>query len=89
MKQRIRRPTEELKPNNISVYPNPANESLTIFNVTTNDQSYSVELIDITGRIVYAKLLSNNIIRTENIQNGSYVGSKDSSKGKSSSNVKS
>ena len=62
-----------MKNNFFSVGPNPANESLTIFNVTTNDQFYSVELIDLTGRIVYSKLLSNNIIRTDNIQNGSYI----------------
>jgi len=55
--------------NNISYYPNPANEFISI-NTTTELQSF--EIVDITGKILLTGKLNNSQINLSSIENGVY-----------------
>ena len=55
-----------------NVYPNPANNILRV-NLSSNDpNSYSVSIIDVTGRIVLSHFLDNEIINISALKSGMY-----------------
>ncbi|HRP59267.1 MAG TPA: T9SS type A sorting domain-containing protein, partial [Vicingus sp.] len=58
--------------NEIRIYPNPAKNSLTIF--FENDNSSTIQIVDITGKIVLTKKLIKTIERLDisSLQNGMY-----------------
>jgi hypothetical protein len=58
--------------NNISVQPNPASTYFTLSNVV---EGTSVNVIDVTGKVVYTEVLNNeaSTIETQNLANGIYV----------------
>jgi hypothetical protein len=61
---------EESAINNISVYPNPANDVITI---ATNEKA-NYEIINVAGQVVKAGTIENNLenVNVSNLQNGSY-----------------
>ncbi len=54
---------------NINIFPNPANEFISI-NSTTELQSF--EIVDLTGKVVFSDYLTNSQINVNNIENGVY-----------------
>lgn len=58
--------------NDISVFPNPASETILLTNITDNAM---VSILDITGQIVYSEQLNaeNNVIDVRAIANGIYI----------------
>lgn len=61
---------EEAKINNISVYPNPANDVITI----TSEEKANYEIINVAGQVVKAGTIENNLerVNVSNLQNGTY-----------------
>ncbi|MEI6508163.1 MAG: T9SS type A sorting domain-containing protein [Bacteroidota bacterium] len=58
--------------NSVSVYPNPANDKIII--ELLNSQKATVEIINVTGQIIYTQKLNNkeNTIPTDQLSNGIY-----------------
>ena len=66
--------------NNVSVYPNPANNNVTISLSLATQSDLIIEVLDLTGRVVLnvmdEKLQSGSIVRTINtaeIAEGNYL----------------
>jgi hypothetical protein len=64
--------------NSFAVYPNPADQSLIISGQTSAGESVTIEIIDITGRVVYSEKdqssgVLNKQIDISNLANGTYV----------------
>lgn len=59
-----------------SMFPNPANNFVTLTNLQNNNQNYQVDIINITGSVVYSQqfgaLNSQNIINVSHLQKGIY-----------------
>ncbi|MDQ3050608.1 MAG: T9SS type A sorting domain-containing protein [Bacteroidota bacterium] len=78
---------DEAGENLFSVYPNPASDFIQLNLAFINDDIFSLELIDVTGKIVYNEKLtqihnlSSKTISTLNLQNGTYFLRVSSSKG--------
>ncbi len=71
---KIARPTKGntvLNPN-ISVYPNPSTETITVFYDKSSIESLFIRLTDLTGRVVLSNKLESNIIKVHSIPNGIY-----------------
>ncbi len=84
---------DEAGDNIISVYPNPASDFIQLNLSSINDDIFSLELIDVTGKMVYNEKLtqihnlSSKTISTRNLQNGTYFLKVSSSKGEISKPV--
>jgi hypothetical protein len=61
--------------NNISIYPNPANEYVYIKNVTDVTEQMNVSFIDISGKVILTKrnLNSNSTINIAALSTGNYL----------------
>lgn len=65
--------------NNIALYPNPANTNLNIRLLSVQFNDVSVELIDITGKVILSENVSTSLsdagytIDVSNIPNGMYI----------------
>ena len=57
---------------NISIYPNPADESLMI-EFTTPAQPMRYEIFDVVGQRVMSGKLSNNLIQLSDLAKGAYL----------------
>jgi hypothetical protein len=58
--------------NEITIYPNPANESLSISHKTID--ALSIKILDLAGRILSTLTTSGtNMINTSNLDNGVYL----------------
>ncbi len=60
--------------NNFSVYPNPANDYLTI--QAQDIEIKSIEIVDLTGKVVYSKTMSGSQLErfsTQNLSSGFYI----------------
>jgi hypothetical protein len=55
----------------VSVYPNPANNKITI-NGNLLNQSFRLRILDLTGRIVLEKTIANRTIDVSSLQSGVY-----------------
>lgn len=56
--------------NDLSIYPNPASD---IVNIAKNGNNQIVKIYDLTGKMVYQNVFSNNItVNTENFKSGIY-----------------
>jgi hypothetical protein len=53
------------------MYPNPANFSVTI-KLPNNEQPY-VELMDLTGKVIVAKTISENQLHLPSVSEGMYL----------------
>jgi len=64
----------ELKTQDYLVYPNPANDIITIQSAL-NEENATAKIVDLNGKIVMPefKLVDNNSINVESIQSGSYI----------------
>jgi hypothetical protein len=48
--------------NTLHVYPNPVNDRLNFnWKISENTSSFSIEILDISGRIVKSQIVSNNV----------------------------
>lgn len=56
----------------VSIFPNPASNSLTI-NDNLNSETSSVEIYDVTGRIVMSSELKTNTIDVSKLNSGNYI----------------
>lgn len=56
--------------NQISLYPNPANDVITFSGLTGNE---NVEILDITGRTIYSTTGNNNVINISDFNAGMYL----------------
>ena len=70
-------PVEEYivnKDNVFTIYPNPANNNVTIEFENSNNE-YSIEIFDMSGRLVIHKISSDyqNYIDVNNLKNGLYM----------------
>ena len=72
--------TEDILSNgNVSVYPNPATNNLNISAFVKSNANVSIQLIDLTGRIILDKkiIATNNLLNTflelNDISNGCYL----------------
>jgi hypothetical protein len=64
--------TEIIPSNTLSIYPNPASESIYV-DYDFKGKPYHYELYDASGRVVAANNLLSNTINVEKISNGFYV----------------
>ena len=64
---------ENLKNNRISIYPNPASNSITFFYDTYKLATMSIRITDLTGRILLTQKLESNIVNLQSIPNGIYA----------------
>ena len=58
---------------NISIYPNPASNSITFFYDTYKLATMSIRISDLTGRILLTQKLESNIVDLQSIPNGIYA----------------
>ena len=59
--------------NEITIFPNPATNKLTVFFNKNDGKIVTAKIIDLYGRIVLQQKLQNNCINLENLNAGSYV----------------
>jgi hypothetical protein len=65
---------DEYEKNKIfSIYPNPANESVTLFHNAEEDADISVMVYDLSGRLVLIQSLESNILNIQTLKEGIYV----------------
>ncbi|WMJ74115.1 LamG-like jellyroll fold domain-containing protein [Cytophagaceae bacterium ABcell3] len=66
--------TKSLSESPLSVFPNPFNNTINFKGVSEN-QSFNVEIYDMTGRVVFSKnnIRSNEILNLQNLHQGSYI----------------
>ncbi len=64
--------------NGMTVYPNPANAELNVSFSAINEGNYTVQVVDLVGKVIYAYTIKANqgtndvLIDTENLGNGAY-----------------
>ena len=62
----------KINDNKFSIFPNPANNMLTIYNLE-NKSIDKIEILDLTGKKVLEQKNNSNTINVENLQNGMYL----------------
>ncbi len=62
---------EEIPESNLNLYPNPANDNLNIIGIT--DRINSIEIYDISGKLVSSVANPNNTISISDLSNGTYL----------------
>ncbi|MEW4922496.1 T9SS type A sorting domain-containing protein [Algibacter sp. 2305UL17-15] len=63
---------DEFGANNVSVLPNPATHSATIYS-NNNQRVNSVELYDVTGKKMFGELSNENTLNVSNLSDGIYL----------------
>jgi hypothetical protein len=58
---------------NLSIYPNPASTSTTLFYSSDSESISEVKVVDLKGRIVYEETLKSNKVNTSSIPDGIYI----------------
>lgn len=57
----------------LSVFPNPANNSITVFTDLNENSSNFIEISDLSGRVLQTQFLTNNTIDTGELMSGIYL----------------
>ncbi|MGK4568555.1 ASPIC/UnbV domain-containing protein [Flavobacterium sp. 3HN19-14] len=65
--------TENVDSNTFSVYPNPVADQLNIKVGNAMSTSESVQIFDLSGRLVASPAISNNAISVKNLSTGTYI----------------
>ncbi|TAH44312.1 MAG: T9SS type A sorting domain-containing protein [Bacteroidetes bacterium] len=69
----IKDKNEAVIPMNVSLYPNPARESVTLFYDVNPKDVLEINILDLSGRLVYRETMKSNKLDINSLNNGIYL----------------